>query len=285
MQDVVNKLISLLDVQENSTDVFVGESHDLGNSRVFGGQVLGQALVAVSRTVDSSLPHSLHAYFLRPGNPKIPIRYEVDRIRDGKSFKTRRAVAHQEDEAIFNLAASFHRPEDGLEHQVPSPQVISYEGLESELERARKVVDKIPPHLQNKYTRPRPIEVRAIEPVDYFHPQRRQPKFQVWLRATASLPDDPIIHRCFLAYASDFNLLEPCLFPHGMSFLNPNLQVASLDHAMWFHRDFRMDDWILYEVESPTSGHSRGFGRGQFFDQSGRLIASTCQEGLMRLRS
>lgn len=284
MHPVVKKLIELLDVQESHKDNFVGNSNDLGNFRVFGGQVLAQALVAASKTVEDRLAHSLHAYFIRPGDPNESIRYEVLRLRDGKSFTTRQVIAYQKSEAIFHMSCSFHLAEEGLDHQIPSPQVISYDGLESELERARKIADKIPEKIRHKYTKERPIEIRAIEPVQYFNPIKRHPKFQVWLRVIDSLPNDPVLHRCFLAYASDFNILEPCLFPHGITFLDSRLQAASLDHAMWFHRDFRMDDWILYQVESPTTSHSRGLGRGLFFDQKGRLIASACQEGLMRIR-
>lgn len=284
----VQQLIELLNVKETSgpegLDHYIGDSQDLGYPRVFGGQVLGQALVAACKTVSNRLPHSLHAYFLRPGDPHLPISYHVDRIRDGHSFTTRRVVAKQKGEAIFNFAASFQVNEPGVEHQMPAPQVTSPDTLESELSRARKVLHHMPEALQRRFSNERPIEVRAIDPVNYFQPKIRHPKFQVWIKSTAPLPDDPIVHRCFLAYASDLTLLEPCLFPHGLSFITPNLQIASLDHAMWFHRDFRIDDWLLYEAESPTTGHARGFSRGLFFDQNGRLVASTCQEGLMRLR-
>lgn len=286
MRPVLQELVDLLRLERLEVDLFRGQSQDLGWGAVFGGQVLGQALSAAVQTVPEDRPvHSLHGYFLRQGDVRRPIIYEVDRIRDGRSFTTRRVVAIQEGKAIFSLSASFQEVEAGLEHQDRMPSVPGPDGLESEIERARRVADRIPAGLREKATAERPIEIREVNPHNPLNPDRRAPVKHVWYRAIDPLPDDVSLHRYMLAYASDFHFLTTAMQPHGLSWLSPDMQVASLDHAMWFHRPFRMDDWLLHVVESPSASGARGLVRGQFFDRSGNLVASTAQEGLMRRRA
>ena len=280
-------LTDRLDLEQLDRDLFRGFSPDDGRPMVFGGQVAAQSLVAAVRTTEgeASRPvHSLHAYFLRPGDPKIPIIYHVDRIRDGRSFTTRRVVAKQRGQAIFNMAASFQRPEPGKEHQADPPDVPGPHGLPSELDLIRRVEDRIPEEKRDFYTRDRPIEVRPVDPADPFDPQEKAPERHLWFRAQGALPDDARTHRSVLAYASDYGLLGTALRPHGLSFVQPELQLASLDHALWFHRDVRLDDWLLYAMESPSASGARGYTRGQIFTEDGTLVASVAQEGLMRLR-
>lgn len=285
MQDVVNQLLELLDVQRLDADHFRGCSEDLGFKNVFGGQVVAQALMAAYRTVEGRLVHSLHGYFLRPGDANADIEYEVQRSRDGKSFTTRRVIATQHGEEIFTLAASFQVAEDGFEHQFPMPQVKQPEELVSELEMARRFQHLIPEKVRERFTRDRPIEIRPVNPINYLAPDKREPVKHNWFRAISRLPDDPIIHHCVLAYASDFGLLGTSMQPHGVSFYQPHMQVASLDHAIWFNRDFRVDDWLLYAMDSPSASHGRGLNRGNIFDRQGRLVASVVQEALIRRRS
>ena len=283
MRPILQELVDLLRLERLEVDLFRGQSQDLGWGAVFGGQVLGQALSAAVQTVpDDRSIHSMHGYFLRQGDVRRPIIYEVDRIRDGKSFTTRRVVAIQEGKAIFSLSASFQVGEGGLEHQDPMPSVPGPDDLESEMARARRVVDRIPAALREQATAERPIEIRPINPHDPLRPDRRPPVKQVWYRVVDPLPDDASLHRYLLAYASDFHFLTTALQPHGLSWLSPGMQVASLDHAMWFHRPFRMDDWLLHVIESPSASGARGLVRGQFFDRKGNLVASTAQEGLIR---
>jgi acyl-CoA thioesterase-2 len=229
--------------------------------------------------------HSLHAYFLRAGNLNLPILYQVERIRDGHSFATRRVVAVQEGEAIFSLAASFHVSEPGFDHHAQAPDVVGPEELLSEHDLAVQLGDRLPERLRPTATRMRPIELRPVAPRNPLRPTPMPPLRHVWLRAIDTLPDDPALHAYLLAYASDFSLLGTSLDPHGVSWLSPGMQMASLDHAMWFHRPFRMDDWLLYAIESPSASGALGLVRGQFFDRAGRLVASVAQEGLIRLRS
>lgn len=278
----LNELLDQLTLEQIEVDLFRGESRDLGGRMVFGGQVLGQALMAATRTVDGDhRAHSLHAYFLRPGDKTHPIVYEVDRIRDGKSFMTRRVVAIQHGRPIFALSASYQLPEDGVSHQVVMPEVPAPETLPTE-DEARQARSQRNPDQQNlTYLQTRPLEIRMI-PAQQL-PPAPLPQKMVWMRAQGELPDDPGLHRCLLAYASDFNLLGTALLAHGLSFRQPNLQGASIDHALWFHREFRMDDWLLYAMESPSASNARGFARGSMFDRQGRLVASVAQEGLMRL--
>lgn len=283
MSKVLEQLVKLLELKAIETNVFIGDSQDLGFKSLFGGQVLGQALVAASRTVDKDrLIHSLHGYFLRPGKSDEPIYYEVDLIRSGKSFSTRRVVAKQGGLAIFSMSASFQTPEKGFEHQSEKPSVPGPDGILNELEQIRLIKDKVPESIRDKFTADRPIEIRVVDPVDYFAPHKRPALRYSWFKTTAQLPDDPLIHLAMLAYASDFGLATSALLPHGVTFFNPHMQVASLDHAMWFHRPFRMDQWLLYVTDSPSASAGRGFNRGQIFTQQGILVASVTQEGLIR---
>eukprot|EP00873_Tetraselmis_striata_P024467 jgi/Tetstr1/444731/TSEL_032579.t1 len=260
-------------------------SPQVGWQRVFGGQVIGQSLVAASRTVPEERGvHSLHAYFLRPGDPAVPIIYEVDRIRDGGSFTTRRVVAIQHGHAIFSMSASFQKHEEGLEHQMTMPEVTAPEELPSEAELKEKFLAHAPEPVRRYWERDRPIELRPVDLTHYFSRKKLTPAQNVWVRASASLPDDPRIHSCVLAYASDMTLLDTALFAHGTSVFDPKLQVASLDHAMWFHRPFRADEWLLYSEDSPSASGGRGFTRGALYDRAGHLVASVAQEGLIRMR-
>lgn len=283
MSDVLQDLVELLRLERIERNIFRGQSQDLGWGNVFGGQVLGQALSAAEQTVpEGRTVHSLHGYFLRVGDAKKPIVYDVDCIRDGKSFTTRRVVAIQNGRPIFSMAASFQIHEDGFDHQAPMPQAHPPEGLENELEVWRRHIDRIPEALRQRAVAERPIEIRPVEPIDPLTPSTGPPHRHVWYRAIDRLPDELSVHQYLLAYASDFNFLGTAMQPHGVSWMSPGMQVASLDHAMWFHRPFRMDDWLLYVVDSPSASGARGIARGQFFTQSGTLVASTMQEGLMR---
>ncbi len=281
-QAVVDGLVMLLDLERIEVDIFRGRSPKVSLQRVFGGQVAGQALVAAGRTVPADRPvHSLHAYFLRPGDPAIPIVYQVDRIRDGRSFTTRRVVAIQHGLAIFNLAASFQRGESGLDHQGRMPAVPDPASLPTLAERYAPVADKLGAFA----TLPRPIDLRYVDDP----PWLRQPdgpdgdgSNRVWLRTDGALPDDPLVHVCALTYASDITLLESVLVPHGMSFGLDRLQAASLDHAMWFHRPFRADEWLLYESQSPSTSGARGLATGRIWAADGRYVVTVVQEGLVR---
>lgn len=278
---VLDVLLGQLDLEQIETNLFRGTSDSLGGPRVFGGLVIGQALIAASRTVEDRPCHSLHGYFLRPGDPSIPIVYEVDRIRDGRSFTTRRVVAIQKGQAIFNMAASFQVLEEGLSHEIEMPDVPGPEDCPDESEAWRAHLDEMPEAVQ-RMSRERPIEMRRVEPVNFINPEKRPPYQHAWLRANSKLPDDPSLHQCILAYASDMGILSTCTLPHGMSFMS-GLMTASLDHAMWFHRPFRVDEWILFAQDSPVAGGARGFNRGMMFTQDGTLIASVAQEGLIRV--
>ncbi|HTF35935.1 MAG TPA: acyl-CoA thioesterase II [Myxococcota bacterium] len=284
-QKALDELVSLLDLEELEVNIFRGRSPKEDRQRVFGGQVAGQALVAAGRTVEQSVVHSLHAYFLRPGDPKIPILYEVDRIRDGKSFTTRRVVAIQHGAAIFHLSASFQRPEQGLEHQIPMPETPDPEELPAGKGRFAKAPPDLPEEMRKWLQRPRPIEIRPVEPMEYFRPEKRPPHQRVWIRADGKLPDDLMLHQCVVAYASDMTLLDTATLPHAISWFDPRFQMASLDHAMWFHRPFRADEWLLYAQESPSASGARGFTQGRLFTRDGTLVVSVVQEGLIRMRA
>jgi acyl-CoA thioesterase-2 len=284
VQKALDELVSILDLEELEINIFRGRSPKEDRQRVFGGQVAGQALVAAGRTVEQGVLHSLHAYFLRPGDPKIPILYEVDRIRDGKSFTTRRVVAIQHGEAIFHLSASFQRPEPGLEHQIPMPKTPGPEELPAGKGRFAKIPQEMPEDIRKWLQRPRPIEIRPVEPLDYSKPEKRPPHQRVWIRADGKLPDDLMLHQCVVAYASDMTLLDTAILPHAITFFDSRFQVASLDHAMWFHRPFRADEWLLYAQESPSASGARGFTQGRLFTQDGILVVSVVQEGLIRMR-
>jgi acyl-CoA thioesterase II len=284
MPNSIDLLLSILDIEPLEHNLFRGMSPDIGWQRVFGGQVIGQALVAAARTVEGRVAHSLHAYFMRPGDPKVPILYEVDRIRDGLSFTTRRVVAIQHGKAIFSMEASFQVEESGLEHQVPMPTVPQPEELPSESDISSLYLEGAPEQIRRYWERERPIELRPVDLRHFLGREALDPVQYVWIRTTGKLPDDPEIHRCVLAYASDMTLLDTALFPHGRMVFDPDLQAASLDHAMWFHRPFRADDWLLYAEDSPSASGGRGFNRGSLFSRDGKLVASVAQEGLIRLR-
>jgi acyl-CoA thioesterase-2 len=281
--NVLEELLKLLKLEQIEENIFRGQSQDLGFGNVYGGQVLGQALSAAYQTVPPQRRvHSLHSYFLRPGDARRPIVYNVDCIRDGKSFTTRRVVAVQKGRAIFNLAASFQIDEPGFEHQDPVPSVPGPEDLASELELANRISDQIPAPIREKFLCRRPIEVRPVNPMNPFAPEKREPVRYNWVKAIDKMPDDPAIHQYLLAYASDYGLVVTSLYPHGQSFWQPAMQVASLDHAMWFHRPFRMDDWLLYAMHSPNACKARGLAYGKVYNREGVLVASVAQEGLIR---
>ena len=277
-------LLDLLDLEPLELNLFRGRSPQVGWQRVFGGQVIGQALVAACRTVEGRPPHSMHAYFLLPGDPKVPILYDVDRIRDGRSFTTRRVVAIQHGQAIFSMSVSFHVDEPGLTHQAPMPQVPPPEQLPSENQAREWVLANMPEPIRRYYELERPIEMRPVEYTRYLGQKFESARFHVWIRTTGPLPDDPAIHQCVLAYASDWTLLDTALVPHGRSLFEREFMAASLDHALWFHRKFRADDWLLYAQDSPNLAGARGFSRGLIFARDGTLVASVAQEGLARER-
>jgi len=286
MQKSLEQLISLLDLEEIDVNHFRGSSPSEGWQRVYGGQVIGQALVAASRTVTPERhAHSLHGYFLRPGDTSIPILYVVDRIRDGKSFTTRRVVAVQHGKAIFNMAISFQADEPGLSHQFDMPDVPLPDDLEDETSLRKRFAKNLPPEYREMFARERPMEVRPIDPGDFFNPTKRQPFQNCWMRARDGLPDDLRLHQCVLAYLSDWSLLDTALLPHAVSFTQGNMQVASLDHAMWFHRPFRADEWLLFAQDSPSASGARGFNRGLIYRRDGALVASVAQEGLIRMHT
>lgn len=277
-------LLERLNLETLDRDLFRGFSPEDGRPRVFGGQVAAQALIAAYRTLEGRTVHSLHAYFLRPGDPTIPIIFEVDRIRDGKSFTTRRVVAIQRGEAIFNMSASFQVEEPGLSHQVSMPDVPPPESLPTNEERLRRALEKTGSQLFEMLLQlERPIEMRDSNPFDLLNPEPRSGPHHVWFRTRERLPDDPLLHQCALTYASDLCLLDSSLHRHGLSYFNPLLIVASLDHALWFHRPFRADEWLLYVTHSPSTASARGFNLGQVFTRDGQLVVSAAQEGLMRL--
>lgn len=282
MSDTVSSLIELLKLEPIGQNRFRGLSQDLGYRQLFGGQVIGQSLSAASQTLEDRPPHSLHAYFLRPGDARHPIEYEVENVRDGRSFSVRRVVASQFGKPILAMTASFQREEPGMYHQIAMPNVPGPDLLEPELKIFREHAEEIPERVRSQFTAQRPIEYRIVEAQNPFRPRHGIAKRHMWIRSTSPLPDDPIVHQSMLAYTTDYGFLETALMPHGISIVSPNLSIASLDHAIWFHRKFRLDEWLLYVADSPNSGGSRGFVRGQIFDQSGRLVASTSQEGMIR---
>lgn len=279
-------LLSILDLEPLEENLFRGRSPQHGWQRVFGGQVLGQALVAAVRTVPAErVAHSLHAYFLLPGDPLLPIVYNVERVRDGGSFTTRRVTGIQHGRAMFVMSASFHVAEPGLDHQDAMPQVPPPEELPSEQQLKVKMIAQLPENMKSYWERERPIELRPVDVSRYFAREKRAPEQMVWMRASGRLPDAFPLHQCVLAYASDFTLLDTALIAHGKLMFDKDIQLASLDHALWLHRPFRADDWLLYVQESPSSHGARGFCRGRIFTREGLLVASVAQEGLMRERS
>jgi len=285
MSQILDNLVSLLSLEQIEENLFRGMSQDLGFRQLFGGQVLGQSLSAASQTVEEERHvHSLHGYFLRPGDAGLPVVYQVDRIRDGGSFTTRRVTAIQKGKPIFTCSASFQTDEKGFSHQISMPEVPGPEELKSETELARLVAPMIPEHMRERATSDKPIEIRPVTRINPFDPEPCEPVKYVWFRADGQLPDDPQLHRYLLAYASDFNLLTTSMQPHGVSVFQKFMQVASLDHALWVHGNLRMDDWLLYAMDSPWAGHARGFSRGSIFNRAGQLVASVAQEGLTRVR-
>ncbi|WP_278939311.1 acyl-CoA thioesterase II [Pseudomonas helleri] len=285
MSQVLDDLVNLLTLEPIEENLFRGSSQDLGFRQLFGGQVLGQSLSAMSQTVeDARHVHSLHGYFLRPGDASLPVVYQVDRVRDGGSFSTRRVTAIQKGQPIFTSSASFQYDEKGFEHQNPMPEVVGPENLPSELEMIRQRADLIPESMREKLLCAKPIEFRPVVGEDPFNPQVSDPIKYVWFRADGTLPDNLALHKYLLAYASDFGLLTTSLLPHGKGVWQRDMQVASLDHALWFHGELRMDDWLLYAMDSPWAGNSRGFSRGSVYNRAGKLVASVTQEGLIRHR-
>ena len=277
-------LLQLLELERLETNLFRGESRDIGSPQVFGGQVLGQALSAAAATVEARVVHSLHAYFLRRGDCNAPIVYEVDRSLDGHSFSNRRVVAIQHGQQIFNMAASFQAAESGFEHQVAMPQVPPPEGLPESRGPPPELAARLPERVRRFFEQPRPFEFRTVQPIEYLRPRREAPLREIWFRAVAPIEGDEMLHRRLLAYVSDFFLLDTATLPHGTSFLRPTLVMASIDHAMWFHRPLRVDDWLLYAIDSPSASGARGFARASVFARDGRLVASAAQEGLVRMR-
>jgi acyl-CoA thioesterase-2 len=278
------ELLNLMQLEPLEVNLFRGVSRDIGTERVFGGQVLAQALLAASLTVEERLAHSLHAYFLRAGDPEAPIVYNVDRSRDGRSFSARRVVAIQHGRAIFTLAASFQVAEEGLEHQFGMPEVPAPEQLSPSALLPRAEFEHMPKSMQRWLDRFGPFEFRPVRGADP-HDRIPQPPYkELWFKLHGELADDPRLHRALLAYVSDFHLVGTATLPHGISWVQGNLMIASLDHAMWFHRDFRLDDWLLYSCDSPSTSGGRGLARGMIHDRQGRLVASTAQEGVIRLR-
>ncbi|MBI1262328.1 MAG: acyl-CoA thioesterase II [Rhizobiales bacterium] len=282
MSESIDDLIRLLDIEQIEVNLFRGYNPEVYWQRVFGGQVIGQALVAAYRTVEERVCHSLHAYFIRPGDPKVPILYEVDRARDGKSFTTRRVVAIQHGKQIFNLAASFQVREKGFEHQAAMPDVPPPEDLPTDAELRAAIASKLPPEIAKHFSRERPVEMRPVNPQNFVKPEKMEPFQHIWVRTPRSVGTAEAINQCVLAYASDMSLLDTCMRPHGVSWMSGKLQMASLDHAMWFHQPFQADEWLLYTQDSPSASGGRGFNRGAFYTRDGRLVASVAQEGLAR---
>lgn len=277
-------LVRLLELEPIEHNIYRGQNRDIGTGRIYGGQVLAQSLVAARRTIDEERSaHSLHGYFILEGDLSVPVVYFVDRLRDGRSFTTRRVTAIQHGRAIFNLSGSFHRPEEGVEHEAPMPEVPPPEDLRPELDILRELADHKPGAVPPILTQDRPLDFRPVEAIDPgLDPRPGPPLRHLWIRAIGDLGDEPLLHQAVLAYASDYGLLGAALQPHGLSHRGRDVMVASLDHAVWFHRPFRMDEWLLYTVESPVAYGARGFARGTFHTREGRLVASVAQEGLIR---
>ena len=286
MADAVDEMLAILDLERLEHNLFRGRSPKDRWQRVFGGQVIGQALVAATRTVEAARgPHSLHASFLIGGDPLVPIVYEVDRIRDGRSFSARRVVAIQHGRPIFFMSASFHGDEPGFDHQMAMPDVPVPEALPDDAAMRSSIMPDMPEPVRRYFERERPIELRPVDLARYGPDAPRSDTFQVWIRATRALPDDPAVHQSVLAYASDLTLLDASLAPHGRTVFERSILPASLDHALWFHRPFRADAWLLYAQDTPSASGARGFSRGLIYRRDGTLVASVAQEGLIRERT
>jgi len=284
-EELVAQLTTLLNVEEIDTDLYRGPRQPGGVGRVFGGQVIAQALQAAQRSIgDEKAAHSLHAYFMRPGDEDHPIIYRVVRDFEGRSFANRRVIAMQKGQPILNMTASFQLPSEGLHHQEAMPDVPPPEALRSERALRDEIQDQVPEKFRRFFLRARPIEIRPVSPRNWFQPEPSEPVQHSWFRVVAPLPDDPALHRAMLTYATDMTLLGTCMLPHGVSWMTGKVQTASLDHAVWLHEPFRFDEWLLYTTDSPWSGHSRGFNRGRIYAQDGRLVASVAQEGLIRVK-
>jgi len=284
MDQRVADLLQLLELEQLEVNLFRGESRDIGSPQVFGGQVLGQALSAAAATVEDRMVNSLHAYFLRRGDCNSAIVYEVDRSLDGRHFSNRRVVAIQHGQQIFNMTASFQVAEEGFDHQIEMPPVPSPESLPDSAGPPPEVLERLPERARRFFAQPRPFEFRAVQPIDYLNPPRAEPAREVWFRTVGRVEGDEMLHRRLLAYASDFFLLNTATLPHAVSLLNPSVVMASIDHAMWFHRSLRVDDWLLYATDSPSASGARGLARASVFARDGRLVASAAQEGLLRMR-
>ncbi|MEM1262179.1 MAG: acyl-CoA thioesterase II [Pseudomonadota bacterium] len=283
MATALTELLGLMTLERIEVNIFRGQSRDIGSAQVFGGQVLGQALSAAQQTVENRTAHSLHAYFLRRGDQQAPIVYEVDHQRDGRSFTVRRVVAIQHGRPIFNMAASFQVPEAGLEHHDDMPRVPAPDDLVSSLELSERMSDSIPEKMRRFLAMQQPLDFRPVHPEHYFSSSELPARKQVWMRVAGELPDDDALHRSLLAYLSDYELLGTATLPHGLPFARGNVQMASLDHALWFHRPARVDEWLMCDFDSPNAAGARGFARGRIFAQDGTLVASSTQEGLIRL--
>ena len=277
-------LLQLLELEQLEVNLFRGESRAIGAPQVFGGQVLGQALSAAAATVEGRVVHSLHAYFLRRGDCNAPIVYEVDRSLDGHHFSNRRIVAIQHGQQIFNMTASFQAEESGFDHQIAMPQVPQPENLPASDGPPQQLLSRLPERVRRFFEQPRPFYFRTVQPIEYVQPRHEPPAREIWFRTVDTLPDDEMLHRRLLAYVSDFFLLDTATLPHGTSLLRPELIMASIDHAMWFHRTLRVDDWLLYAMDSPSASGARGFARASIFARDGRLVASAAQEGLVRMK-
>ncbi len=285
MDPVLADLLKLLTLDQVEDNIFRGESRDIGSPQVFGGQVLGQALGAASKTVDDRVAHSLHAYFLRRGDVDAPIVYEVDRARDGRSFSNRRVVAIQHGRQIFNMTASFQTQETGLEHQSTMPDVPGPSGLADLRDINKDILVKVPERVRRFLTMERPFEARPVHKPNFLSNEKLEPVKHIWMKAIDRVPDDDEINQALLAYVSDYELLGTATLPHGLRFVREQMQMASLDHAMWFHHSCRVDQWLLFSFDSPSASGSRGLARGKVFTRDGLLVASTAQEGLVRVRN
>ncbi len=283
MSKELDELLNLLKLEQIEQGLYRGQSENLGLPQVYGGQVIGQALSAAKETVDSArFVHSFHSYFLLPGNPDKPIIYDVETLRDGKSFSTRRVKAIQNGKPIFYLTASYQQDEEGFDHQSTMPDIPGPENFKSEQELAAPIADKLPKVIRETFCKQKPIEIRPVNPINLLAPSKVEPKQYLWIKANGNMTDDHLIHQYLLAYASDWGFLVTALQPHGVSLFTPKLQVATIDHSMWFHRPFKLDEWLLFAIESPSTSGSRGFVRGEIYNQQGQLVASATQEGLMR---
>lgn len=285
MSKQLNELLELLQLEQIELELFRGQSENLGLPQVYGGQVIGQSLSAAKQTVaPERLLHSFHSYFLLPGDPEKPIIYDVEKLRDGRSFSTRRVKAIQNGRPIFYLTASYQTDEIGFEHQSTMPNVAGPDGLTSESELVESIAQFLPPKIVEMFGRKRPIEVRPVTIINPLKPTIEAPKQYLWIKANGHMPDDISIHQYVLAYASDWGFLTTSLHPHGVTLFSPKMQVATIDHSMWFHRPFNVDEWLLYVIDSPSASGARGLVRGEIYNQQGQLVASAVQEGLIRQR-